>query len=126
MNHLISAMLIIVGLIHLMPFAGVMGADKLSALYGLSIDDPNLVILMRHRAFLFGLLGMFFVFAAFRREWQALAFIAAYASVLSFLHLSWSTGNYNAQLARVFMADMIALGCLVIGSAAYLFVQLKK
>ena len=126
MNHLVSAMLIIVGLIHLLPLSGVLGGEKLSALYGLSVNEPNLVILMRHRAVLFGLLGAFFVFAAFRREFQPLAFIAAYVSVISFLYLSWSTGNYNAQIARVFTADIVALACLIIGSFAYWYVRAKR
>lgn len=126
MRYLISAMLIIVGIIHLLPLAGVLGSEKLSALYGLSINDPNLVILMRHRAVLFGLLGAFFVFAAFRPAFQPLAFIAGFISVVSFLWLAWSTGNYNAQIARVFTADIIALICLIIATACYLFIQNKR
>lgn len=126
MRYLISAMLIVVGIIHLLPFAGVLGSEKLSALYGLSINDPNLVILMRHRAVLFGLLGAFFVFAAFRPAFQPLAFIAGFISVVSFLWLAWSTGNYNAQIARVFTADIIALICLIIATACYLFIQNKR
>ena len=59
MRHLISAMLLVVAAIHLLPVTGVLGGDKLTALYGLRFNDPNLFILMRHRAVLFGLLGLF-------------------------------------------------------------------
>ena len=59
-------MLIIVGIIHLLPLMGVSRSEKLSTLYGLFFSDPNLLILMRHRAVLFGMLGVFFIFTAFK------------------------------------------------------------
>ena len=123
MRYLISVMLVIVGIIHLLPLSGVIGSDRLAALYGLPFDEPNLAILMRHRAVLFGLLGLFLIFAAFQPAYQLLAFIAGLVSVVSFLWLAWSVGGYNPQLARVFMADLIALACLLIGMAAYALLQ---
>lgn len=119
MKHLVSAMLVVVGVIHLLPLAGVLGATRLTALYGVPFDEPNLAILMRHRAVLFGLLGAFFLVAAFRSAWQPAALVAGFASVASFLYLAWSVGGYNPQIGRVVTADVIALVCLVIGAAAY-------
>jgi len=126
MRHLISAMLVTVGIIHLLPLSGVLGGERLSALYGLPLDETNIAILMRHRAVLFGVLGAFFVFAAFKPAYQPLAFIAGFASVVSFLVLAWSAGNYNAQIVRVFAADVIALLCLIVAVAAYLLTQIKR
>ena len=121
MRYVVTVTLVIVAIIHLLPLSGVLGSDRLATLYGLSFNEPNLAILMRHRAVLFGLLGLFLLLAAFRPELQLLAFAAAFASVLSFLWLAWSTGNYNAQLGRVFTADVVALACLVVGLTAYLW-----
>lgn len=123
MRYLICAMLLIVAIIHLMPLAGLLGSERLGALYGLSFDDPNLLILMRHRAVLFGLLGAFLLFAAFNPAYQTLALIAGFVSVVSFLWLAWSVGSYNTQIARVFAVDLIALACLVVGLLAHLFVR---
>ena len=123
MRYLVSAMLVVVGVIHLLPLFGVLGSERLATLYGLSFGEPNLAILMRHRAVLFGLLGLFFIFAAFRPPFQTVAFIAGFVSVVSFLWLAWSVGGYNAQVARVFMADIVALVCLIIGVAAHIYVQ---
>lgn len=119
MRYVVSAMLVVVGVIHLMPLSGVLGSERLAALYGLSFDQPDLAILMRHRAVLFGLLGAFLLLAAFRPELQTVAFVAGFVSVVSFLYLAWSVGNYNAQIGRVFAADVVALVCLVIGVAAH-------
>ena len=121
MRYVVAAMLVIVGVIHLLPLLGVLGAERLAALYGVSLSDANLVILMRHRAVLFGLLGLFFVVAAFRRSMQPAAFIAGFVSVLSFLFLAWSVGGYNAQIGRVFGADIVALVCLLMGAAAHAY-----
>ena len=110
MRSLISLMLIITGIIHLLPLSGVLGVERLSVIYGMAFSDPNLVILMRHRAVLFGLLGLFYIAAAFKPAWQPLAFVAGFTSVVSFLWLAWSVGGYNAQLGRVVIADIVALG----------------
>jgi len=126
MRQLLALMLIIVGIIHLLPLLGVLGSEQLSRLYGLTLGDPNMIILMRHRAVLFGLLGAFFVFAAFKPAFQPLAFAAGFISVVSFLWLAWSVGNYNAQMARVFTADIIALACLIIAAASYLLMHAKR
>ena len=123
MRYLVSAMLVVVAIIHLLPLSGVLGTERLTALYGLSFDEPNLAILMRHRAVLFGLLGVFFLFAAFSPPFQTVAFIAGFVSVVSFLWLAWSVGGYSAQVARVVIADIVALVCLIIGVAAQLYAQ---
>ena len=125
MRYLISVTLIIAGIIHLLPLSGVLGADRLSALYGTTLSDPNLVILMRHRAVLFGILGLFFVFAAFSPTFQPLAFLAGFISVISFLWLALSTGNYNMQINRIVVADLVALGSLIVGSVAYYYAKLR-
>jgi hypothetical protein len=117
MQYLVSASLILAGVIHLLPLPGLLGADKLAALYGLELSEPNLSILMRHRAVLFGLLGSFLVYAAFKPSLQPLAFVAAFVSVVSFLLLAWSSGGYNTQVGRVVTADLVALVVLVIGAA---------
>lgn len=123
MKYLVSATLILVGVIHLLPVSGVLGSERLASLYGLRFSEPSLEILMRHRAVLFGLLGAFMVFAAFKPAYQTAAFIGGFVSVVSFLWLAWAIGGYNEQVGRVFVADIVALGCLVAGGAAHAFLQ---
>ena len=120
MRYLVSAMLVVVAIIHLLPLPGVLGAERLAALYGLDFSEPNLALLMRHRAVLFGLLGVFLLAAAFRPEWQPLAFAGAFVSVVSFLWLAWGTAR-NPHVGRVVAADVVALACLLVGVAAYVY-----
>ena len=123
MRYLVSAMLVVVGIIHLLPLSGVLGAERLASLYGLPFAEPNLAILMRHRAVLFGLLGLFLILAAFRPLFQTVAFVAGFVSVVTFLWLARSVGGYNAQVARVFVADIVALVCLIVGAAADIYIR---
>jgi len=123
MRYLVSGMLIIVGLIHLLPLPGILGNEQLARLYGISIDGPNIAILMRHRAALFGLVGLLMLLAAFKPALQVAAFVAGFVSIVSFLWLATSVGGYNAEIGRVFVADLVALGCLIVGIAAYFHAQ---
>jgi len=123
MRYLVSAMLVIVAIIHLLPLSGVIGSERLASLYGISFDEPNIAILMRHRAVLFGLLGLFMLFAAFAPRFQVAAFVIGFVSVVSFLWLASSVGGYNAAVGRIVTADVVALVCLVIGAAAYAYAR---
>ena len=115
----VTTALLVAAVIHLLPLVGVLGAARLEALYGLPVTDPNLAILMRHRAVLFGLLGVFLAAAAFRRALQGAAFVAGFVSVVSFLGLAWSTGGYNDLVGRVVTADIVALVSLMVGVVAF-------
>lgn len=119
MKYVLPAVLIIVGVIHLLPLSGFLGSDQLASLYGIQFDEPNLAILMRHRAVLFGLLGGFLIYAAFKPAFQLVALSGGFISVLAFLYLAWIVGDYNEQVGRVVTADIVALVCLSIGSIAY-------
>lgn len=123
MRKLISLCLIVVALIHLLPFPGVLGAEQLSGLYGVSLHDGNLTILMRHRAALLGMLGLFWLYCAFRPELHLLAIITALVSVVSFLWLAGIADQHNPAIHRVVLADRIALGCLLLAASLYFIVR---
>ncbi len=120
MRFILPIMLLVVGIIHILPLSGVLSAARLFELYGMTFDDPNLEILMRHRAVLFGLLGIFLICSAFMPSLQLPALIAGFLSVVSFLYLSYAVGGYNEQVNRIVIADKIALVCLVVALISYL------
>lgn len=123
MRHVVTICLLLAAVIHLLPVVGVLGGDRLQSLYGVAIDGPDLQILMRHRAVLFGLLGSYLLVAAFIPSLQPVALAVGLVSALSFLLLAWTTEGYNASIARVVMADVVALVALLIGTAATFIIR---
>lgn len=123
MRYLVSIMFIIVSVIHLLPLTGVLSNTHLERLYGFTIAESNLSILMRHRAVLFGIVGSVLMYAAFRPQVQPLAFFVGFSSIISFLFLAWTSESYNQNLARVVTVDIVALICLVIALFGYLILQ---
>ena len=121
MHYFIAATLLIVGAIHLLPATGVLSAARVSTLYGVAVPEPNLELLLRHRAVLFALLGGFFVFAAFEPRYQTAAFVAGLVSVVSFLVLAFRVDGINTQLSRVVVADALAALLLLAGASAFVW-----
>lgn len=116
----VSALLIAIGIIHLLPLAGVLGIQRLNALYDIAIAGNDLEILMRHRAILFGLLGGFFCYASLRPHYQPVAFILAGVSTASFVLLAFLVGDFNHAIRRVVAVDVLALVLLLVAIVLYL------
>ena len=114
MNYFVSAALIVAAIIHLIPLIGVLGPERLGQLYGVVPQDSDTLILMRHRAVLFGLLGVFCLIAAFRAEWQWAAMVAALVSLAAFIFIADSVSGYNSELARLMLVDkVVAIGLVL-------------
>ena len=120
MKYFVPAALLLVALIHFLPLVGVLGAAKLSFLYGISIQDPNVELLMRHRAVLFGLLGAFLAYAACHCHLHGLALIVSAFSVVSFLLLALDARNYNQAISTVVNVDVGAAIIILLASFVHL------
>ncbi len=118
-QYIITSMLLIVAVIHIIPIMGFMGVARLETLYGIPITGKDLEILMRHRAILFGILGVFFAYAAFTPAIQPLAFIVAFATLASFFYLAFSVGGYNQAINKIVIGDVVAAISLVIAVVLY-------
>jgi len=119
MKFIVPAVLLLVAAIHALPLLGVLGASKLSSLYGIEVQEPNLEILLRHRAVLFGLLAALLTYSAFQPQLHRLGLVAAFVSVATFLAFAQIVGGYNSLLATVVRVDIIALVLLIIGGAVH-------
>ena len=107
MKIFVTSALLVAGLINLFPIVGVLSADQLTKLYGIPFEGGDLIILMRHRAILFGLLGAFIIYSAFRQSLQVLACIAGLISMIAFIALAYATGGFGDALNKVIVADVI-------------------
>lgn len=115
LERLLAAALFAAGLVHLLPLSGVLGAERLYALYGLRAETPDMLLLLRHRAVLFGILGTAFIAAAFLPTWRVPAAVAALASMLAFIALALLGEPVNAALRRVLWVDVALCLPLTVG-----------
>jgi len=115
MEWLTRIVLIAAGVVHLLPAVGVLGARQLQRLYGLPLSDPDLLVLMRHRALLFGLLGAGLIAAAFQPALRTAMLIAGLVSTAGFCLLAFPAPELGAALRRVAIVDVpIAAALLVV------------
>lgn len=101
------------GVVNLVPLTGVLSAARLRDLYGVELTNPNIVILMRHRAVFFGMIGCLLVAAAFDDRLRGNSVILGVGSMASFVAVAKLVGECNAQLRRVVLADYIGLAMLL-------------
>lgn len=120
MRFVVPTVLILVGAIHLLPLVGVLGAARLQRLYGVSVDGPDLAVLLRHRAVLFGLLGAALMAAAVRPGLHGAGLLAGTISVASFVLLARLEAGTNERIRRVVAVDLAALALLALAALIHL------
>jgi hypothetical protein len=113
MRVVVTVLLLLAAAANLLPMLGVLSTARLEALYGVVIQDPNLAILMRHRAVLFGIVGALLLVAAFYPPARPLAIPAGLVSMLAFVAIAGAVGDYNPLLRRVVLVDVAASLALV-------------
>ena len=114
----VRALFVVVALVNLLPLSGVLGAARLEALYGMPFQDAGLLLLMRHRAVLFGLVGGLLLAAAFMPTLRRTAATIGLGSMLSFVALAFPPGEHAAALQRVVWVDVAA--SVLLGLAIWL------
>jgi len=116
MNVAILTLLFVVGLINFLPVIGVLSAEKLSTAYSIELIGNDIVILMRHRALLFGLVGGFIFFSLFKPVYQEAAMAMAGVSMVGFLYIVWAVDGHNDSIAKIAMIDVVGIICLIIAA----------
>ena len=120
MTWLVQAMLVAVALIHLPPVLGLLGVSRMERAYGVALPGPDLAVLMRHRALLFGLLGGFMLLAVFVPALRVSALLLALLSAGGFVALAFATPGRNAALTRIAWVDVAAVLFALVGLVAEL------
>jgi hypothetical protein len=115
-------LLIFVGLMNFIPIIGVISAEQLTELYGVSIDSADLETLLRHRAVMLGLVGGFLLLAAFRPSLRMPAVSIGLVSMVTFVFLSYTTGDVGAEINKIAIADIVGS----IAAAVILAVELRN
>jgi hypothetical protein len=112
--------LLVGGIINLLPLPGALSGAGLAKLYGIKADDPDLLIMLRHRSAVFAIVGLLLLAAIVRPELRTAAILAGLASAATFVVIAWQTGRYSLAIRRVVIADIVAVVVLVIAGVAWL------
>ncbi len=113
----------ITGIVHALPLAGLLGRGMLERSYGVSLGEgQDLVILMQHRALLFGLLACACFGAAALPAWRTPVGLAALVSMLGFAGLAaWQAPG--AALVKVMWIDIGAALLLIMSMVLPVWVR---
>jgi hypothetical protein len=121
MRQLWTALVLVAAAINLAPVLGALAPERMATLYGVDLGDPNLQILMRHRAVLFGLVGGLLAVAAFHPPLRTVGYVVGFSSMLSFLLVAWVVGGYGAGIRRVALLDAVGIAALTSAAVVHVF-----
>jgi hypothetical protein len=103
----------IAAIINLLPVVGVLGASWLKSLYGFDVASADLEILLRHRAILFGLVGLLLLSSLVWPQVRGAALLVALGSMASFIVVALLVGGYGPAITKVIIADLIGIVALL-------------
>lgn len=104
---------------------GVLSAAKISSAYSIDLVGNDIIILLRHRALLFGIVGGFVLFSVYKPAYQSVAMVMAAISMVGFLYFVWAMDDYNDSITRIAMIDLAGIACLVLATVLK-YVSAKK
>ena len=121
MNKIVSVILFIVGIINILPLIVFFDSSKTVKLYGFPIEGESLIILMRHRGVLLGLVGIALITAAFKSEYILLAIGLALISKIAFNFLTFTSTGYTSEIQRVALIDVGSIVLLLIALGLHFY-----
>lgn len=113
--------LLITGIVHLLPFSFMILPGQLQKSYGVDMTDPNLQLLLRHRALFFGMIGGFLLYSVIKKRYYGLASFLGLVSMGSFVLLYYTIGGINTQLRDVMLIDIYLFFPLLVITLLYFF-----
>ena len=113
MQYAVTILILLASLVNLAPVTGLISAARLESLYGIPFADPDLVVLMRHRAVLFGIVGGLLLVSAFHPPLRPAATVSGLVSMLSFVVIVFFAAEANEALKRIAWIDVGATVALV-------------
>lgn len=115
MNYFIASLFLITGIVNFAPIVGVISVEQLNRGYNIALNNADVILLMRHRAILFGVVGGLILTAAFVHSLRAPATIVGLISMLAFVVLVVSQNTENTILLKIVWIDVVASITLILG-----------
>lgn len=120
-ERLLTALLIIVGAVNLLPGFVALAPSQITTAYGVTIGDgagsADLTVLLRHRAVLLAIVGIGLLCAAFIPSLRVPAMAAGGISMGTFLFFAYATPALNSATMRVARIDIAAIVLLAAAAA---------
>lgn len=105
----LSAVLVVAGLVNVLPVVGASGTKALRRLYGIDVapEGAKLSLLLRHRAVLLGVVGGFMIASAWAPQLRFAGALVGLVSMLSFVAMAWTARGCGPELERVAKIDAV-------------------
>lgn len=107
--------LAIAAIINFIPVVGVYSKSTLELLYQVELANADLVFLLRHRAVMFGLIGILLFYSLVKPQLRLFAASIGLTSMLSFSFLAWQLEIHNDKLQQLAIIDLIVSLVLILG-----------
>ena len=118
---IVTGLVVLVGGLNLTPAIVFFAPERSLSLYAIELGEPNLSIVMRHRAVLLGLLGLALIYGALKKEFLVPAIVAALIGKVAFLFLVYTSTGANAEIGRVALFDIGAIAVLLTALGLHVF-----
>lgn len=115
------ALLVMFGMLTASPSITAFNPSSITTLYGVALENNAVLLLVRHRQIMLGLLGAMLVCGAFFSSLRMLAIAINVLSKSSFLALSLIASTLTPGLQRIVYFDVVAIVLLLL--SAFIFLQ---
>jgi hypothetical protein len=123
LDRIVSIIFLIVGIINLFPAVVFFSSAQTAKLYGITIEGESLIILMRHRGILLGLIGLALIFAAIKPEARIPVIVAAFISKIAFIYLVATSVTFTPEIKQVATVDVVAIVLLIVALGIHFYTK---
>lgn len=111
--------LVVIGVITASPIITALNPNGITSLYNVTFEDDAVLLLVRHRQVMLGVLGAALVYGAFFYHLRMMVITAAVVSKLAFIGLCITTSDLTQGIRRVIYFDAISIVLLLIAAVIF-------
>lgn len=114
-DNLADALLVLVGIVNLLPgLVATVSVERAATAYGVTLDGPDLAVVLRHRGVLLAIVGLALVVAPWWPEIRTAAIVGGVISMASFVAIVLARPGVGQPLRKVMWVDVGALGLVLV------------
>jgi hypothetical protein len=113
------AILVVIGVITASPAITALNPDGIASLYNVTLEDNIVLLLIRHRQVMLGVLGAALVYGAFFYHLRIIVITAAVVSKFAFIGLCITTPSLTQGIQRVIYFDAVSIVLLLIAAIIF-------